>query len=79
MKDTYVDSRKLARNGLKLAIYHFVNSQVQKNIFAFGVITIEPIEVQIRSASQNDPQPQSVGFRDLVRTAIAPVSKKNCC
>ena len=44
----------MARNGRKLAIYHFVNSQVQKNIFAFSVITIEPIEVQTRSAPQND-------------------------
>ena len=37
-----------------MAIYHFVNSQVQKNIFAFCVINIEPIEVQTHSAPQND-------------------------
>ena len=41
VKDIYVDSRQLARNGQKKAIYHFVNSQVQKNIFAFCVITID--------------------------------------
>ena len=29
-------------------------ARVQKNIFAFCVITIEPIEVQTRSAPQND-------------------------
>ena len=37
-----------------MAIYHFVNSQVQKNIFAFCVINIEPIEVQTHSAPRND-------------------------
>ena len=54
MKDIYVDGKKLARNGRKLAIYYFVNSQVQKNIFAFCVITMEPIEVQTSSAPQHD-------------------------
>ena len=37
-----------------MTIYRFVNSQVQENIFAFCVKTIEPIEVQTRSAPQND-------------------------
>ena len=45
MKDIYIDSGKLARNGQK------TSSQVQKNIFAFCVI--EPIEVQTHSAPQN--------------------------
>jgi hypothetical protein len=54
VKDVYVNSRKLARNGRKTAIYHFVSSQVQKNMFAFCVITFEPIELQTRSAPQND-------------------------
>jgi hypothetical protein len=49
VKDDYVNSRKLARNGRKTAIYLFVSSQVQKNIFAFCVITFEPIEVQSES------------------------------
>ena len=35
VKDIYLDSGKLARNGRKTAFYHFVSSQVQKNIFAF--------------------------------------------
>ena len=43
----------LARNGRKTAIYHFVSSQIQKDIFAFCVITFEPIEVQTHSAPQN--------------------------
>jgi hypothetical protein len=50
----FSDSRNLARNDQKTAIYHFVSSQVQKNIFAFCVITFEPIEVQTHSAPQND-------------------------
>ena len=36
-------SKKLARNGWKTAIYHFLNSQVQKNVFAICVITFEPV------------------------------------
>ena len=44
----------LAKNGGKTAIYHFVSNLVQKNIFAFCVITFEPIEVQTPSAPQND-------------------------
>ena len=54
VKYIYVDSGKLARNGRKTAIYHFVSIQVQKNILAFCVITFEPIEVQTLSAPQND-------------------------
>ena len=54
MKGTCIDGGKLARNDQKLAIYHFVDSQVQKNIFAFCVITFEPIEFQTHSAPQND-------------------------
>ena len=42
----------MARNGRKTSIYHFLNSQ--KNIFAFCVISIDPIEVQTCSAPQND-------------------------
>ena len=55
VKEIYVDGKKLAINGWKLAIYNFVNTQGQKNLFAFCVITIETIEVQTRSAPQNDP------------------------
>ena len=55
VKDIYVDSGKLARNGRKTALYRFVSNQVQKNIFAFCVINFEPIEVQTRLAPQNDP------------------------
>ena len=47
-----VDREKLARNGRKPAIYHLVSSQ--KNIFAFSVITFEPMEVQNRSAPQKN-------------------------
>ena len=39
---------------VKMTIYDFVSSQVQKNIFAFCVITFEPTEVHTHSASQND-------------------------
>ena len=31
-----------------------MSSQVQKNVFAFCVITFEPVDVQTRSAPQND-------------------------
>ena len=49
------DGGKLARNGRKTTIYILCVSQVQKNIFpAFCFITFEPIEVQTRSAPQND-------------------------
>jgi hypothetical protein len=54
VKDTYVDGRKLARIGRKTTIYILRIRQVRKNIFAFCVITSEPIEVQTRSAPQND-------------------------
>jgi hypothetical protein len=54
VKDIYVDGRKLARNGQKMTFYISSVSQVRKNIFAFCVITSEPIEVQTRSAPQND-------------------------
>ena len=54
VKDSYVDDGKLARNGRETAIYHFVSSQVKKNIFAFCIITFEPIKVQTFSAPQND-------------------------
>ena len=47
VKYIYVNSWKLARNGWKTCIYHLVYhlviNQVQKNIFAFCVITFEPI------------------------------------
>ena len=46
VKDIYVDGGKLARNGRKMTIYISWVSQVRKNIFAFCVITSEPIEVQ---------------------------------
>ena len=54
VKDIYVDGRKLARNGQNTTIYILWVSQVQKNIFAFSVWTIEPIELQTLPALQND-------------------------
>jgi hypothetical protein len=54
VKDTSVNGRKLARNGPKTTIYISRVSQVRKNIFAFCVITSESIELQTRSAPQND-------------------------
>ena len=54
VKDIYVDGGNLARNGQKMTNYISWVSQVRKNIFAFCVITSEPIEVQTRSAPQND-------------------------
>jgi hypothetical protein len=54
VKDIHVDGGKLARNGGKTTIYISWVSQVRKNIFAFCVITSEPIEVQTCSAPQND-------------------------
>ena len=54
VKDIYVDGEKLARNGRKTTIYILWVSQVRKNIFAFCVITFEPIEIQTCSAPQND-------------------------
>ena len=54
VKGIYVDNGKLAKNSQKMTIYHFVSSQVQKTIFAFCVMTFEPIKVQTHSAPQND-------------------------
>ena len=54
VKDNYVDGGKFARNGRKTTIYISGVSQVQKNIFAFCVITFEPIECQTHLAPQND-------------------------
>ena len=54
VKNTYVDGGKLARNGRNTTIYISWVSQVRKYIFAFFVITSEPIKVQTRSAPQND-------------------------
>ena len=39
VKDIYTNSRKLARNGGKTAIYNFVSSQVQKKNICIFVIT----------------------------------------
>ena len=41
----FVEGGKLARNGQKTTMYISLVSQVRKNIFAFCVITSEPIEV----------------------------------
>ena len=54
VKDIYVDSKKLARNGRQTTIYISWVSQVRKNIFAFCFITFELIEVQTHSAPQNE-------------------------
>ena len=47
-------SGKLPRKGWKTTIYISWVIHVQKNIFAFCVITFELIEFQTRSAPQND-------------------------
>ena len=42
-------------------------SQVRKNIFAFCVITFEPIEVQTRSATQNERLNLKVVVKKMAR------------